>query len=310
MPFPALFVWGAAAGLAALGVKKGVDAYSDFDAAKSIGEAAERRYSSAEKELEKERETTQKALIALGELKAATFSNQIRHLVEMQKKFKSRLENFDSKIFIEDLPTVELEVERSNEALGGVASGVASGTLLAFGTYGAVGAFATASTGTAIGALSGVAATNATLAWLGGGSLAAGGFGVAGGMVALGGIALAPLLAIGGFVAAGKAEKAKTNAEKYAADVDVAVAKMGEVKLLLKGIRTVAAEQAGVIGETVRRFEEVKVYDMSDPESFNRMFVIGKALKKILDVPVINADGTANENLRIECEGLLRLGSA
>ena len=133
---------------------------------------------------------------------------------------------------------------------------------------------------------------------------------MAGGMVALGGIALAPLLAIGGFVAAGKAERAKTKAEKYAADVDVAVAKMDEVQLLLKGIRSVAAEQAAVIDETVRRFEEVKVYDMSDPESFNRMFIIGKALKKILDVPVINADGTANENLRIECEGLLKLGSA
>ena len=41
--------------------------------------------------------------------------------------------------------------------------------------------FGTASTGTAISALSGAAATNAALAWLGGGTLASGGLGIAGG---------------------------------------------------------------------------------------------------------------------------------
>lgn len=46
--------------------------------------------------------------------------------------------------------------------------------------------FGAASTGTAISSLSGAAATNATLAWLGGGSLAAGGGGMAAGSVVLG----------------------------------------------------------------------------------------------------------------------------
>lgn len=48
-----------------------------------------------------------------------------------------------------------------------------------------VGFWGTAGTGTAISTLSGAAATKATLAWLGGGTLAAGGFGVAGGAVVL-----------------------------------------------------------------------------------------------------------------------------
>lgn len=52
----------------------------------------------------------------------------------------------------------------------------------------AVASFGTASTGTAISTLSGAAATKATLAWLGGGALAAGGLGVAGGVVVLGAI--------------------------------------------------------------------------------------------------------------------------
>lgn len=313
MPFPALIVWGAAAGIAALGVKKGVDATSDFSAAKRIGEDAEKKYKSAERRLAKNKKSTQDSLVALGELKATIFTNQIKHLVEMQKKFKSQLSGFNQKIFIKDLPSVETQVERSAELLGGVAAGVASGALsgalLSFGTYGAVGLLASASTGTAISALSGVAATNATLAWLGGGSLAAGGFGVAGGMIALGGIALAPLLAIGGFVAAGKAEKAKTDAKEYAAKVDVAVAEMDKVKTILKAIRTVVAEQAQIIMEVANRFDQIKVYDMSDLDAFNRMFVMGKALKKILDVPVMEPDGSANKNLRIQCEGILKLGN-
>ena len=45
-----------------------------------------------------------------------------------------------------------------------------------------------ASTGTSIASLSGAAATNATLAFFGGGSLAAGGLGMAGGTAVLGGL--------------------------------------------------------------------------------------------------------------------------
>ena len=46
----------------------------------------------------------------------------------------------------------------------------------------------TAGTGTAISSLSGAAATNATLAWLGGGTLASGGGGMAAGAFVLGGV--------------------------------------------------------------------------------------------------------------------------
>ena len=57
-----------------------------------------------------------------------------------------------------------------------------------------------ASTGTAISGLSGAAATNATLAWLGGGSLATGGGGMALGSIVLGGITVGPALTATGEV--------------------------------------------------------------------------------------------------------------
>lgn len=84
--------------------------------------------------------------------------------------------------------------------LGGAALGTAGGFAAAGGTTAAVMALGTASTGTAISTLSGVAATNATLAALGGGSLAAGGGGVALGTAVLGGATLGVGLLIGGII--------------------------------------------------------------------------------------------------------------
>ena len=61
---------------------------------------------------------------------------------------------------------------------------------------GVVAAYGSAGTGVAIGSLSGAAAKSATLAWLGGGSIASGGFGVAGGTVVLGGAVAVAAIAL------------------------------------------------------------------------------------------------------------------
>lgn len=76
--------------------------------------------------------------------------------------------------------------------------GVSAGVSTALGTWALVSSIGTASTGTAIAGLSGAAATNATLAWLGGGVLAAGGGGMAAGTVVLGGIVAIPALILTG----------------------------------------------------------------------------------------------------------------
>lgn len=84
--------------------------------------------------------------------------------------------------------------------LGGAVAGTAGGFAAAGATTAAVMALGTASTGTAIGTLSGVAATNATLAALGGGAVAAGGGGMALGSAVLGGATLGVGLLVGGII--------------------------------------------------------------------------------------------------------------
>lgn len=309
MPLP-IILWGAAAALAATGVFKGVEASGNFDRAKEIGESSERKFKKASEVLDGAREETQAALTALGKLKVHTFSHQIKYLVEAFKKrkdTKSTLKGFNEDFTVEQLKAYEKLVLNSLEIERGLASGVGGGALAAIGAYGSVGALASASTGAAISGLSGAAATNATLAWLGGGALSAGGFGMAGGMIALGGIVLGPALAIGGFMMASKAEEALTKAHDYQAKVETAVAEMEVLKTALKAIRTNAAEMSATITELVKRFEAIKVNDDSDSAAFERMVVLGTGLKKVLDVPIIAADGSAAKNIKGTISGILTL---
>lgn len=88
--------------------------------------------------------------------------------------------------------TVEYAEEQNKvlkgSALGigaGTAAGAAVATIAPSAALWVATTFGTASTGTAISALSGAAATNAALAWLGGGAVAAGGGGVAAGQALL-----------------------------------------------------------------------------------------------------------------------------
>ncbi|QXI09421.1 hypothetical protein [Pseudomonas zeae] len=309
MPLP-FILWGAAAALAATGVVKGVQASGNFDKAKEIGEEAEAQYNKASKSLDKSRKETQGELEALGELKVHTFTHQIKYLVEAikkQKNAKSTLKGFNEDLTIEELKDYEKLVLNSLEIEKGLASGIGGGALAAIGAYGSVGALASASTGAAISGLSGVAATNATLAWLGGGALSAGGFGMAGGMLALGGIVLGPALAIGGFMMASKAEEALTKAHQYEAEVATAIANMEVVKTTLKGVRSNAKEITNTINELVIRFEQVKVDNDNDPVAFEQMLALGVGLKKVLDVAIIADDGGATKDIKRTLTGILTL---
>ena len=92
---------------------------------------------------------------------------------------KNKVEFMDA----QDFADKELE-KAKKDALGagaGIAAGAAITALAPTAAVWIATTFGTASTGTAISALSGAAAANAALAWLGGGALAAGGGGMAAG---------------------------------------------------------------------------------------------------------------------------------
>ena len=113
---------------------------------------------------------------------------------------------------------------------GGAAAGAAVGSAAAYGAFVAAASFGTASTGVAISGLSGVAATNAALALLGGGTLAAGGAGVAGGTIVLAGIVAAPALILGAGGLLWMAKRNRRQQQELAAKLDEAEAELAATK--------------------------------------------------------------------------------
>ena len=115
----------------------------------------------------------------------------VNSIANHPKEFDADFETIDisRKRFTESCDFAERELQAAREAAGGAGAGLAAGASVAFmaptAAMWVATTFGTASTGTAISTLSGAAATNAALAWLGGGSLAAGGGGTAAGSALL-----------------------------------------------------------------------------------------------------------------------------
>lgn len=143
--------------------------------------------------------------------------NEITDLKIEAVKTVKKIKRITSKISIKDREVIEGNLRGKEYSLKNIETnlsiseelinlgkstfiGVAISGLSVGATWSTVGLLATASTGTAISTLSGAAATNATLAWFGGGSLATGGLGMAGGTVVLGGLVAVPAIIIMGLI--------------------------------------------------------------------------------------------------------------
>jgi len=55
------------------------------------------------------------------------------------------------------------------------------------------------------------------------------------------------------------------------------------------------------------RFDEIKVNGNDDPESFERMIILGKGLKNLLDVAIMEKDGSATKNIKTKISGYLEI---
>lgn len=201
---------------------------------------------------------------------------------------------------------------------GGLASGAMAGALTAFGAYGVAGALATASTGTAIASLSGAAATNATLAFFGEGSLAAGGLGMAGGTAVLGGLVAGPALAVLGVIMDAKASKNLEAAYSNLAKANEFEEEMKTAVDLCNGIRRRSAMFNRFLIR-IQTFFDPLVYEMSeiinqrgtDFRKFSddekkvvasAMSMAG-AIKAVLDTPILDEDGNLTKESGVIIEG-------
>jgi len=167
-------------------------------------------YEQAHAELSRTQEHIEKALSNIGDnIERAKLKLDLAEK-SLNSKYISINSMDDFGITVNDIKSFNLSF---NNALT-VGFGGALGGTIAVGAWAFVSVIGSASTGTAIFSLSGIAATNATLAWFGGGALAAGGAGMSGGMMVLGGIVAAPMIYFATKGAYAKAEKIRKEAIK------------------------------------------------------------------------------------------------
>jgi hypothetical protein len=314
MPFPVLVAVPMLIATGAAGVKKGFDGVSRLRESKEIRSDAAEDYAKAQETTERQRELTSTRLNDLGETKFRLYDTDLRRFVEAFQRIKS----VDLSEWHESPPNIagaklDLgEIRRVDfGAIDAMKTGaIASGAGAAAGmiAFGAVGSFAAASTGTAIGSLSGVASTNATLAWLGGGTLASGGFGVAGGTVMLGGIVASPLLLVTGVALNAKGQNEVEKARTDAAKVKAATAELATLREVMKVVAYRARRLNDLLVRLgalfvpsvswleglVAREDDYQSYSEEDRGRLMRATAMALTLRHIIDAPLLDKDGSAH----------------
>lgn len=254
-----IILGGIAIGSALLGAGKHYSAKENRDKAKDIYNNSNSKQNRVGQLLENELNKTKKISEDLGLLKLNIQKNEVARFVFLYEQLnkinntgitQEKIEFYISKEEINEMKKISMT---ASEVLGAGIGSLASGVLSGAGIYSSVMTFGVAGTGTAIGTLSGVAATNATLAWLGGGTLAAGGGGMALGTTVLGGLVAGPAILVSGLFADNQAEKALTEAKQFEADVDIACGKMESQTSKFKVIQTRCGEFEYVLTELCKR---------------------------------------------------------
>ena len=171
-----------------------------------------------------------------------------------------------------------------------------------------------AGTGVAIKSLSGAAATNAVLATLGGGTIAAGGGGVAVGAVVLSSIAATASVGVAvvaiGTLASRFYSRKETEAEIYFAEIKEWAAKVEAGWVVISNIKKRIEELHDVTQRLLQRSEELMLkletiaptFDSDDVEQvkiFQQCAIAAKAMSELAQTAILDEEGNINESVSI-----------
>ncbi len=325
MALPLLFI-GAAVATGAVGGGKTIKAVTDNSKAGQINEIANQSIEKARNELDRQRKEVGAALEALGKEKLTILNHNVADFVTTFEKIKNI--DFQSSIGLEELKNLHIDQNTFQElkelgnfafgVAGGAAAGAVGGALTAVGAYGAAMTFASASTGTAISALSGAAATNATLAFFGGGSLASGGLGMVGGMYVLGGLVAGPALMVMGMITEAQSKEKLEKALSNKAQADEIVESLQAASVQCSAIRrrtymfyNLLAHLDSLFLPQVWNMQHIVETEGTDyraymPDSKNAIAAAASTactIKAVLDTPILTPEGElteASENITKE----------
>ena len=294
----------------------GYRGYQDRKSAKRITEICDKFYDEAVLVTENIRKLIHKKISIFGNKRLISLQNTTGKFLKLLKDMNqnNNIKEYSiskgigfSMESIEKMEKIDMEVSK---ALASTALTGAVGAAAAMGTpalvTSAVSAFATASTGTAISSLSGAAATNATLAWLGGGSLAAGGGGIAAGAATLAAIKIAATggvaLIVAGLLASTHYSKRLTKVKKRQKAIEEDINKRKQLWVLLEGINRRADELSVLTAQLEGRIKVQLNYltplsvdfdtnDVYYSEVFQKNGVLISSMNELTETPLLDTKG-------------------
>ncbi|MBD2301240.1 hypothetical protein [Nostoc sp. FACHB-190] len=306
MPIP--FILGAIAlGTAAYGAIKGTEGVSNIKEANDIGSRSQKRHESSVTQLKADWEATHKLAEEYGQFQMNVKIHTIGRFVAFIEQLGQRssqdmqfLEGLDG-ISVQQIQQYKADAMEAEHFFKGGVKAVIAGAAAGQAATSLATSVGVASTGAAISGLSGAAAWNATLAWLGGGALTAGGGGMFVGTFVLGGITVGPALAVTGFVLAGKGEEALTKAREYEAKVNIEIAKLEAARDFLVQVRRRMTELSNLVenlnNRAIFNLEELESLPFErnrDASKFQQVGLLVKALAEIMKTPVLDSEGQLN----------------
>jgi hypothetical protein len=278
------------------GTFKKISASKILDEANKIGEEAQSKYQAAQEKLFSNHQLTQQQFETLSLIKQQIFHNQIAHFLNTLKnsgkfqKVSGELKDFDVNLFLEDLTEIQDFIQYQKNSNHNVQS-TSLGTLLGAIAYS--GFKKKAPEGWLSQnweSLTGAKSKRKTHNFFIGAAATTFSAGVA--------------LAWSGFKEASDAEKALTEAQAFAAQVEVEI---GRFEILEKGfiaLQDNIQEIINTLNELVNRYETVKV-NATDDKNFELMANIAVALKNIMMIKIVQENGELISNIKQTCSGYL-----
>ena len=307
-----------------LRVVTGIQAIHDRKASIATRAEADQIKTDIEKINAELRDEMNRSLSAFGEYRLMALKNTVGRFLNCLDKLGQRAKSkeYDFLMGIDlSLETVaelkEIDMKTSDAiktlAVGGGAAAVGV-AVTPWAVTGAVSALATASTGTAISTLSGAAATNATLAWLGGGAISAGGGGVAAGSVVLGALTATAAAGVAivaiGTLASGFYARKYTEAEQYIADIKKWAAETEAGWEVIKGIKARVDELQQLTMDlekcAMKSLDELDSilgcfdnHNIEHVKCFQQSALLVKSMSELAQTSVLDENGNFNDQVTI-----------
>lgn len=300
----------------------GINAYTHYQAARQNREQAGEIIKNVEIEVGKVRYLANERLQYMGEIRLEALRNSVGRFIGIVERMNQGVRDKEYEILtqinINEGELKEMEIVAVDQKKMTAVVGTGASAAAAVAAYGAqavkwgVQKFAAASTGTAIKQLSGAAAEKATMAWLGGGSVASGGGGVAAGasrMAMLGTAATGiTILTTVATLASMYYSQKHTEATQYLADVKVWEAKTMSACELMKMIVRRSDEIAILTTRLETRCSDaldsldgiVDVFDLNNiahVKTFQNAAILVKSVSQLCQASLIDENGELNEEL-------------